>query len=143
MRWDGLKQFVMNMWAAIMFGLICICCILMSSCKSKEYIPIETVRTEYKDVYHAIHDTTIEKDSVFFAVKGDTVVKEKYKYVYKYLFKTDTISIVKNDSIMVPYPVEKKLSRWQQIKLDYLSELALILLAAIVVYLVVKYYTKR
>ena len=114
----------------------------ITGCKAKEKV-IETVRTEYKDVYHAVHDTTIEKDSVFFAVKGDTVVKEKYKYVYKYLLKTDTMSIVKNDSIMVPYPVEKKLSRWQQIKLDYLSELALVMLAAIAVYIVVRYYRRR
>lgn len=130
-------------WAYTLISImIIVYSLTIIGCKAKEKV-IETVRTEYKDVYHAVHDTTIEKDSVFFAVKGDTVVKEKYRYVYKYLLKTDTMSIVKNDSIMVPYPVEKKLSRWQQIKLDYLSELALVMLAAIAVYIVVRYYRRR
>jgi hypothetical protein len=44
-----------------------------------------------------------------------------YKYVkqveYKYLFINRTDTILKTDSIQVPYPVEKRLTRWQTLKM--------------------------
>ena len=45
-----------------------------------------------------------------------------YKYVkqveYKYLFINRTDTILKTDSIQVPYPVEKRLTRWQTLKME-------------------------
>jgi hypothetical protein len=35
----------------------------------------------------------------------------------KYIHKTDTF--IKTDSVQVPVPVERALSRWEQIKMDY------------------------
>jgi hypothetical protein len=40
----------------------------------------------------------------------------KYRDRIEYRVKTD--SFIKVDSIAVPYPVEKKLSKWEQIKID-------------------------
>lgn len=39
-------------------------------------------------------------------------------YLYRYLTTNRTDTVLKNDSIRVPYPVEKRLSRWQSIKME-------------------------
>ena len=87
--------------------------ICFTSCRSIKYVPVETVRIEYKT-----RDSIYQRDSVFLFVKGDTVYKEKYKYLYRYLTINNTDTVIKTDSIQIPYPVEKELSRWQKIKLE-------------------------
>ena len=108
---------------ALMYGLILIGAIfLLSGCKSIQYVPVETVRTEYKvrvDTFLK-KDSFVVKDSVYIHEKNDTVFYKEYhtRYIdrWKEVIKVDTL--IKTDSIQVPYPVEKKLSRWQQIKMD-------------------------
>ena len=51
-------------------------------------------------------------------MKGDTVYQYRYKYLYRYLTTNRIDTILKNDSIRVPYPVEKKLNRWQSLKME-------------------------
>ncbi|MDU1890894.1 MAG: hypothetical protein E6767_09415 [Dysgonomonas sp.] len=75
---------------------------LLASCKSKTiYVPVETVKTEYKDSY--LRDSVYLHDSVLIRLKGDTVFFEKYKYLYRDKLVIDSIFI--RDSIHVPYPV--------------------------------------
>lgn len=58
------------------------------------------------------------KTTIAMTVKGDTVYQYRYKYLYRYLTTNCTDTVLKNDSIRVPYPVEKRLSRWQSIKME-------------------------
>ncbi len=115
--------------------LLCFC----SSCKTPQYIPVETTRTEYRDNY--LRDSIYFRDSVFFAVKGDTVFLEKYRYLYKDKIRTD--SIFKTDTIRVPYPVEvvkevkKPLSGWQNFQV-WCGRIALLLATLAIVYFVLK-----
>lgn len=90
----------------------------LSSCRSIQYVPVDTIKTEYKYIDRIQHDSIYQKDSVMYHVKGDTVFVDKYKYLYKYLFINKVDSFVKVDSIQVPYPVEKHLTRWQSLKMD-------------------------
>lgn len=92
---------------------ICIALCLVG-CTKTVYVPIESVRVEYQDRY--LRDSIYRYDSVYFAVKGDTVWLEKYKILYKDRFFRDSIFI--QDTIQVPYPVEKSLSRWEKTKMD-------------------------
>ena len=46
-------------------------------------------------------------------------------------------TFIKTDSIRVPYPVEKKLTRWQQMKVD-LGEYVLVLLAVLAVLFIIR-----
>lgn len=80
-----------------------------SSCTKTIYIPVESVRTEYKD--RMLRDSIYRYDSVFVKLKGDTVFFEKYKYLYRDKLVRD--SIFKTDSIQVPYPVaiDKEVNR--------------------------------
>jgi hypothetical protein len=76
------------------------------------------VRTEYKTRDSIRFDSIYQHDSVFLIVKGDTVYKEKYKYLYRYLTINKVDTVLRTDSIDVPYPVEKRLTRWQSIKME-------------------------
>lgn len=97
------------------FVIIAIC-LLLQACKSVQYVPVETVKTEYVDRVKQVHDTmhTIEKETTY--INGDTVLITKYVDRYKVLHQTDTCIIEKTDTVQVPYPVEKKLSKWEQVK---------------------------
>lgn len=104
----------------------------LSSCRSIQYVPVDTIKTEYKYIDRIQHDSIYQKDSVMYYVKGDTVFVDKYKYLYKYLFINKVDSFVKVDFIQVPYPVEKRLTRWQSLKMD-IGGIALTVVAIIVI----------
>ena len=87
------------------------------SCRT-QYIPVESVRTEYKTRDSTRYDSIYQRDSIYTLIKGATVYLYRYKYLYRYLTTNRTDTILKNDSIRVPYPVEKKLNRWQSIKME-------------------------
>lgn len=108
--------------------------IVLSSCRT-QYIPVETVKTEYKVRDSILRDSIYQRDSVYMLVKGDTVYMYKYKYLYKYRYINKTDTLMKTDSIQIPYPVEKRLSRWQQFKMDFggTAMLAIVVLVFIVV----------
>ena len=98
-RYEGCASAV-----AVILALV-VLAVVLCGCKTK-YI----TETEYKEVPVVMHDTvvkniwsidtTIVKDSVYFAVKGDTVFKEKYNTKWRIKVAHDTINKV------VTIPVE-------------------------------------
>lgn len=117
-------------------------------CKTK-YVSVPEYHTEY--VYRT--DSFTQKDSIYMhdsvwvEKSGDTITTYKTRYVYKDRWR-DVIKIdsfIKTDSVRVPYPVEKELTKWQQLKMDaglvamVVCGIALIL---VVVWLIMK-FTKR
>lgn len=92
-RYEGCASAVAVIIALVVLALVCF------SCKTK-YI----TNTEYKEVPVVTHDTiaqniwridtTIVKDSVYFAIKGDTVFKERYNTLWKIKVAHDTINKV-------------------------------------------------
>lgn len=101
--------------ASILFVL------MLQGCRTK-YVSVP----EYHNVYVNKHDTLTKHDSIYQKefvdryVKGDTVflTKTKVDYRYKNIYKTLYRNSIKTDSVRVPYPVEKKLSRWQGLKME-------------------------
>lgn len=95
---------------------------LLAGCKSIQYVPVETVRTDsiYVDRYQ--RDSIYQRDSVFVNrwTAGDTVYQDKvvWKYVYRDKVKYDTVAILRSDTVRVPFPVDRELSKWEQVKLD-------------------------
>ena len=87
------------------------------SCRT-QYIPVESVRTEYKTRDSIRFDSIYQRDSVYMLVKDDTIYQYRYKYLYRYLTTNRTDTILKHDSIPIPDPVERQLSRWQTIKME-------------------------
>ena len=92
-RYEGCASAVAVIIALVVLALVCF------SCRTK-YI----TETEYKEVPVVMHDTveqniwridtTIVKDSVYFAIKGDTVYKERYNTKWRIKVAHDTINKV-------------------------------------------------
>lgn len=114
----------------------------LSSCRT-QYVPVETVRTEYKTRDSIRFDSIYNRDSIYVLIKGDTVYQYKYKYLYKYQYLNRTDTVIRIDSIQVPYPVEKQLSRWQSLKMELGGwAFGIILLLVIVIASRMKYLMK-
>lgn len=93
--------------------------VTLSGCTSTRYVPVETVRTEYKDKVREVHTTDSVVDTRFVYVKGDTVIDYRDRVKWRDRYVHDTCTVVKTDSIAVPYPVERELTWWQQTKMDF------------------------
>ena len=137
------------MLAAIALGA------LFSSCRSTQYIPVETIKTEVKEVHDTIKiqdtiksekqivireaDTSeIERLNTEYGLKLDkaqkTILilnKELQQQSHKENEKKQNI-VYKEKEVQVPYPVEKKLSKWEQIKIDLGGWVGFIILSIIV-----------
>ena len=110
-KWDK----IIRIWAIVVawIMIIAMCC----SC-STQYVPVQTVRYDSVFLARIQKDSIFVQDSVFIKEKGDTVFVDKFKYIYRHIIKIDTVYVEHRDSIRVPYPVEKKLTRWQQLKIN-------------------------
>ena len=108
----------------------------LCSCTRTVYEPVEVVRTEYKD--KVVERVTIDSvtDTRFVFIKGDTVIDYRDRVKWKEKLIHDSIYIERTDSIPVPYPVERKLSRWEQTKMDFggmaIGAVAVVICAAVV-----------
>lgn len=91
---------------------------MFASCRT-EYIPVESVRYDSIFLAKLEKDSIFIRDSIYIKEKGDTVFKDRVKYVYRYVGQTDTIFIEKTDTIRVPVPVERKLTWWERQKQDF------------------------
>lgn len=100
-------------------SIICLLVIVTFTSCATRYVPVEKVKTEYKYIDKLQHDSVYIKDSIRYYIHGDTVFADKYYYLYKYLFINKTDSFIKTDTINIPYPVERKLTKWEQIKMDF------------------------
>lgn len=103
----------------ILIAVVLLCAVLFASCKTVEYVPVETVKVEYKDNIREIHTTDSVTDTRFVYIKGDTVLDYRDRVKWKEKIVHDSIYIERTDTIRIPYPVEKQLTKWQQAKMDF------------------------
>ena len=99
--------------------LILVLGMLLSGCRSIEYYPVETFRTDTVYVNRLAVDSILVRDSIYIHEKGDTVTEFRYHYIYRYKDRVDTLYLASRDTVSVPYPVEKELTKWQSFKVDY------------------------
>lgn len=108
--------------------------LLAFSCTTTEYVPVETTKTDSIYISLFERDSIYVHDSVYVRDKGDTVYIEKVKYLYKEKVRTDTVYAERTDSIRIPYPVERKLGKWEE---TYLAVGRITLWAVIIIILIV------
>lgn len=113
-------------------------CALFSGCRSIRYVPVETVRTDtlYQKVLQ--RDSIHIHDSVTIREKGDTVMIEHWRTQWRDRVQRDTVYRSRTDSVQVPYPVERQLSKWEQFCIDYgkvMTGATVVLLVFIIVWL--------
>ncbi|UVQ00683.1 hypothetical protein NXW51_12350 [Bacteroides fragilis] len=92
--------------------------ICFTGCRTTQYVPVETIKTEYKTRDSIRHDSIYQRDSIYVIDRGDTVYTYKDRYLYKYLYLNRIDTVIKTDSVQIPYPVEKALTRWQKAKIE-------------------------
>ena len=135
-RYEGCASAVAVIIALVVLALVC------CSCKTK-YI----TQTEYKEVPVVMHDTiakniwridtTIVKDSVYFAFKGDTIFKERYNTKWRIKMAHDTINKVVEKPVEVLRTSIK--TETKEVNRLYLWQKVLMLIGgASLVYLVVQ-----
>ena len=142
---DIIKQIVF----AFMLASAFLALMMLQSCRTK-YVNVP----EYHNVYINKHDTLTKHDSIYQKefvdryVKGDSVflTKTQVDYRFRNIYKTLYRDSIKVDSLRVPYPVERKLNKWESLKMEVggwaiggLSAVVIALIAYIVTWLVRRY----
>ena len=115
---------------------------ILYGCKSIQYVPVETTKRDTTYLSQTKIDSIYHRDSIYVEHKGDTVYLSKYKYLYKYIEKHDTLWREKVDTIRVAYPVEARLTKWQKIKIN-IGEYLITAIALVIIWLRAKYFIKR
>ena len=107
-----------------------------------EYVSLEVVKRDSVFIASLDRDSIFVRDSVFVREKGDTVYKYKNKYVYVYKNLVDTFTVYRDREIEVPVPVERKLSWWERMKMEY-AEWIIGVLMGIVLLLMLRQWMAR
>ena len=83
----------------------------LGACRSVRYIPVESVRLD--SVVTILHhrDSIYQHDSVYIKEKADTLLIERWHTRWRERVSHDTLYMSKTDTIRVPVPVERKLSK--------------------------------
>lgn len=102
----------------IKYVLATLLLLVVWSCRTTEYVPVEVIKSDTTYINKVQRDSIYQLDSIYILDRGDTVLITKTKYLYKDRVVHDTVYRSRIDSIQVPYPVERQLTRWEQIRLD-------------------------
>lgn len=99
-------------WMFFMLALLIVLFFLTACSPKTIYVP--EVHTEYitrTDTFVKIDSVSV-KDSIYVTQKGDTVRIEKWHVQYRDRWREKVVrdTIMRTDTISVPYPVEKKLT---------------------------------
>ena len=129
-------------WRFLCLYLLCVISLLVWLCScSPRVITVPEVHTEY--VYRTDsfvkRDSIHVMDSVFIREKGDTVWVERWKTLYRDIYR-DVVrvdTIVRLDSIPYKVEVEKPLTWWQEKKIAF-GDYALCLLFLLLVYVLIR-----
>lgn len=90
---------------------------MMCSCRT-QYVPVETVKTDSVRVVDVQRDSIYVLDSIFVREAHDTIYITKWRTEYKEALRVDTFHVQRIDTINTIVEVEKKLTKWQQTKMD-------------------------
>ena len=119
-RFDDIDDVGIDWWQlAMVVMFILMAAGILASCKTKtQIVTVPEYHKEYivrSDTIARV-DSVLLHDSVFVYNVGDTIVINKvaYRDRVRNVYKTRTDTIVKTDSVRVPYPAEKQLTKAQQ-----------------------------
>lgn len=134
---------MMNRWELMGKGLLIamVLLVMLTGCKTK-YVSVPEYHTQY-----VVRTDSVEKwdsiylhDSTYIYKVGDTVSVYVYrdKYKYKYLDRIHIDTLMKTDSIRVPYPVEKRLTKWERVKMET-GGISLVIICVIIIYFMIRF----
>lgn len=101
-------------------------------CTTTRFVPVNQIRhdIEYRDRYHT--DSIYTTDSVIIFIKGDTLYRDRTRYLYRDRIRTDTILVHTTDSIPHIVEVERIVSitprwAWYSLAISIITLCAIIL----------------
>ena len=111
-------------------------------CKPYKVTQRETVIKDSLYITQRMIDRVLIRDSVYERHVHDTVYKYKERETVRYLSLRDTLYIERRDSVSVPYPVERELTKWEAARMR-LGDISLIAFIAGLLYVVVWLIKRR
>ena len=123
--------------------LLLLCCSCTKRVYETQYVeqPVYLHDTLRSTIYS--HDTTIVRDSVFFAIKGDTIVRERYNTIERIKVAHDTIMrfVEKPVEVVREKNVEKQVEvnriYWWQKVLMWMGGIGVVVIGIILIKIVV------
>ena len=121
-----------------LFSLL-LAALLLCSCGSIRFVPVERVRTDTTYLTRVRHDSIYVRDSIYVYKNGDTVTKTVDRYRYLYRDRVDTVYVTKTDTTVV-HDVEyrDKPERWYDTGFRRLGQLCVLALLAWLLWCLVK-----
>ena len=100
-----------RLFIAILAGLS------LLGCKPYKVAQRDTVVRDSLYITQRMIDRVLIRDSVYERHVHDTVYKYKERETVRYLAMRDTLYVERMDSVSVPYPVERKLTKWEAVRM--------------------------
>ena len=130
-----MKTMVSGLLIAILAGLVL-------GCKPYKVAQRETVIKDSLYIVQRMIDRVLIRDSVYERHVHDTVYKYKERETVRYLAMRDTLYIERRDSVSVPYPVERELTKWEAVRMR-LGDILLIIVNIGLIYVVIWLIRRR
>ena len=111
-------------------------------CKPYKVTQRETVIKDSLYITQRMIDRVLIRDSVYERHVHDTVYKYKERETVRYLAMRDTLYIERRDSVSVPYPVERELTRWEAARMR-LGDILLVIVNIGLIYVVIWLIRRR
>ena len=111
-------------------------------CKPYKVAQRETVIKDSLYIVQRMIDRVLIRDSVYERHVHDTVYKYKERETVRYLSLRDTLYIERRDSVSVPYPVERQLTKWEATRMR-LGDILLIIVNIGLIYVVIWLIRRR
>lgn len=111
-------------------------------CKPCKVAQRETVIKDSLYISQRMIDRVLIRDSVYERHVHDTVYQYKERETVRYLSLRDTLYIERRDSVTVPYPVERKLTKWEAARM-LLGDILLIIVNIGLIYVVICLIKRR
>ena len=125
-----------RLFIAILAGLS------LLGCKPYKVAQRDTVVRDSLYITQRMIDRVLIRDSVYERHVHDTVYKYKERETVRYLSLRDTLYVEHRDSVSVPYPVERQLTKWEAARMR-LGDISLIAFIAGLLYVVVWLIKRR
>ena len=111
-------------------------------CKPYKVAQRETVIKDSLYITQRMIDRVLIRDSVYERHVHDTVYKYKERETVRYLSLRDTLYIERRDSVSVPYPVERQLTKWEAARMR-LGDILLVIVNIGLIYVVIWLIRRR
>lgn len=131
---NSYKSDEMSMRECARVTLIIIIALMLCSCRSTRYIPVEIIRTDTLYIAKLKVDSVYHRDSVHVETKGDSVTIYKEKYITKIAQLHDTIMIYRVDTIKTVIPQSSESSKDSPFKYAKIIVITLALFALVAIF---------